>query len=65
MARTLKRCIILAVVVVVAYVLGHLAVRALLNLLVGGTMLGANYKKVNREMKKTLLKQETDKSIAK
>ncbi len=43
MSITLKRFIILAVVVVVAYVLGHLAVRALLNLMVGGTMFGGNF----------------------
>lgn len=38
-----KRLMIIAVIVVVAFVLGRLAVRALLNLLLGGTLFGGNF----------------------
>lgn len=37
-----KRLLILAVIAVVAFVLGRLAVRGGLNLLVGGTLFGGN-----------------------
>lgn len=37
-----KRLITVAVIVIVAAVLGRLAVRAVLNLLVGGTLFGGN-----------------------
>lgn len=37
-----KRIIILAVVVLCAVVLGRLAVRAVLNLMLGGSMFGGN-----------------------
>ena len=37
-----KRAVILAVVILAGIVLGRLAVRAALNLLVGGTLLGGN-----------------------
>ena len=37
-----KRLIIIAVIVVVAFALGRLAVRAFLNLLLGGTLFGGN-----------------------
>ena len=37
-----KRAVILAVVILTGIVLGRLAVRAALNLLVGGTLLGGN-----------------------
>ena len=37
-----KRLIILAVIVIVGIVLGRLAVRGFLNLLMGGTMFGGN-----------------------
>lgn len=38
-----KRIIILAIIVVAAFVLGRLSVRALLNLLLGGTLFGGNF----------------------
>ena len=38
-----KRLIILALIIVIAFVLGRLAVRALLNLLLGGTLFGGNF----------------------
>ena len=37
-----KKIIIIAVIVVVAFVLGRLAVRAFMNMLLGGTMFGGN-----------------------
>lgn len=43
MSITLKRVIILAVIAIVAAVLGRLAVRALMNLLLGGTLLGGDF----------------------
>lgn len=43
MTRTQKRLLILAVIVLAGFVLGRLAVRAVLNLLVGGTLLGGNF----------------------
>lgn len=38
-----KRVIILAVIAIVSFVLGRLAVRAFLNLLLGGTLFGGNF----------------------
>lgn len=38
-----KRIIILAVIVIVAAVLGRLAVRGFLNILLGGTLFGGNF----------------------
>lgn len=38
-----KRLLILAIIVLVGFVLGRLAVRAVLNLLVGGTLFGGNF----------------------
>lgn len=43
MTLTQKRLIILLVVVIVAFVLGRLAVRGTMNLLLGGTMFGGNF----------------------
>lgn len=43
MTLTQKRLIILAVIVIIAFVLGRLAIRALLNLLLGGTLFGGNF----------------------
>ena len=43
MSMMMKRLIIIAVIVVVAFVLGRLAVRAFLNLLLGGTLFGGNF----------------------
>ena len=37
-----KRIIYLLLIVILAFILGRLAVRALLNLLLGGTLLGGN-----------------------
>ena len=38
-----KRIIISLVIIVVAFVLGRLAVRAVMNMLLGGTMFGGNF----------------------
>ena len=38
-----KRIIILLLIIVVAFVLGRLAVRAVMNMLLGGTMFGGNF----------------------
>lgn len=38
----MKRLIIITVIVVVAFILGRLTVRAFLNLLLGGTLFGGN-----------------------
>lgn len=43
MSITAKRVIILVIVVIVAAILGRLAVRAVMNLLLGGTMFGGNF----------------------
>ncbi len=43
MSLTAKRIIIIAVIVVVAFVLGRLAVRAFLNLMLGGTLFGGDF----------------------
>ena len=43
MSINAKRIIILAVIVAVAFVLGRLAVRAVMNMLLGGTMFGGNF----------------------
>ena len=42
MTLTQKRIIILLVVMVIAFVLGRLAVRASMNRMIGGTLLGGN-----------------------
>lgn len=38
-----KRLIILVVIAAIAFVLGRLAIRALLNMLLGGTLFGGNF----------------------
>lgn len=38
-----KRLLILAIIAVVAFVLGRLAMRAVLNMLLGGTLFGGNF----------------------
>ena len=38
-----KRLLILAIIAVIGFVLGQLAVRAALNLLLGGTLFGGNF----------------------
>lgn len=43
MTRTQKRLLILAVIALAGFVLGRLAVRAALNLLVGGVLFGGNF----------------------
>ena len=43
MTSTQKRLLILAVVIVAAEILGRLAVRAVMNLLLGGTLFGGNF----------------------
>ena len=43
MSTTVKRIIILGVIIAVAFVLGRLAVRAALNMLLGGTLFGGNF----------------------
>lgn len=43
MTLTQKRLLILAIIALIAFVLGRLAVRAVLNLLVGGTLFGGNF----------------------
>ena len=43
MSLTMKRAIIILVIIVIAFVLGRLAVRAVMNLLLGGTMFGGNF----------------------
>lgn len=43
MSLTQKRILILLILIVTAAVLGRLTVRAVLNLLVGGTMFGGNF----------------------
>lgn len=43
MSIVTKRIIILAVIILVAAVLGRLAVRAFMNLLLGGTLFGGNF----------------------
>ncbi len=42
MEITRKRVIILISVIIVAFVLGRLSVRAIMNFLLGGTMFGGN-----------------------
>lgn len=42
MSIGMKRLIMVAVIVVVGIVLGRLAVRAFMNMLMGGTMFGGN-----------------------
>ena len=43
MTLTQKRLLVLATISVAAFVLGRLAVRAVLNFLVGGTLFGGNF----------------------
>ena len=42
MTLTAKRILILSAIVLIGFVLGRLAVRALMNLLLGGTLFGGN-----------------------
>lgn len=43
MTLTQKRIIILAVVVIAGIILGRLAIRAITNLMLGGTLFGGNF----------------------
>lgn len=43
MSLTAKRIIIVVVLIAVAFALGRLAVRAVMNFLLGGTMFGGNF----------------------
>ncbi|WHX38211.1 hypothetical protein ACT3XG_12020 [Paenibacillus polymyxa] len=43
MTLSQKRMVILILVIIVAAVLGRLAVRAFMNLLLGGTLFGGNF----------------------
>lgn len=43
MSMVTKRVIMLAIVVLVGFVMGRLAVRGLMNLLLGGTLFGGNF----------------------
>ena len=38
-----KRIVIILVIIAVAFVLGRLAVRSVMNMLLGGTMFGGNF----------------------
>ena len=40
---TAKKIIILIVIIAVAFILGRLAVRAVMNMLLGGTLFGGNF----------------------
>ena len=43
MTLTQKRILILAIIIVIAVVLGRLAERVVMNLMLGGTMSGGNF----------------------
>ena len=43
MSISTKRVIILAIIAITGFVLGRLAVRAVLNMLLGGTLFGGNF----------------------
>jgi hypothetical protein len=43
MTLTQKRILILCIIIAIAVVLGRLAVRAVMNFLLGGTMFGGNF----------------------
>lgn len=43
MTITQKRFVILLVVMIVAFVLGRIAVRAIMNFMLGGTLFGGNF----------------------
>ena len=43
MSETVKRIIIMAIIVIVGFVLGRLAIRGFMNLMLGGTLFGGNF----------------------
>lgn len=42
MSLTMKQIVIICIIIVIAFVLGRLAVRAVLNVMLGGSMFGGN-----------------------
>lgn len=38
-----KRIITIAIIIIIAFILGRLAIRTVMNLLLGGTMFGGNF----------------------
>lgn len=43
MSIVTKRIIILAVIIIIAFILGRLTIRAIMNLMLGGTLFGGNF----------------------
>lgn len=43
MSVAVKRSIILVIIAIIAFVLGRFAVRAIMNMLLGGTLFGGNF----------------------
>jgi len=43
MSITVKRILLLTLIIIVAFVLGRLLVRAVMNMILGGTMFGGNF----------------------
>ena len=43
MSLTTKRIILILAIVIIAFILGRLAVRGFMNLLLGGTLFGGNF----------------------
>lgn len=43
MSLTMKQIVIILIVIVIAFILGRLAVRAVLNFMLGGSMFGGNF----------------------
>lgn len=43
MSLTTKRIILVATIAIIAFILGRLAVRGFMNLLLGGTLFGGNF----------------------
>lgn len=43
MSLTTKRIILIVAIVIIAFILGRLAVRGFMNLLLGGTLFGGNF----------------------
>ena len=43
MSLTMKQIVIILLIIVIAFILGRLAVRAVLNFMLGGSMFGGNF----------------------
>ena len=43
MSLTTKRIVLVATIAIIAFILGRLAVRGFMNLLLGGTLFGGNF----------------------